>query len=106
EGDALLRRQVDEAEGVAEEAEHETPGQRVGVGASLAPGREVGPLRLGDAPEAADLIAKFQALVNAVVGGALMGCLELGNLGEPVGGQQAAFDGDRVEGELGVAMTE
>ena len=65
-----------------------------------AAGREVRPVRLRDAPVAADLVAQVQPLGNAVVGLALAAGGELRDARQPLGREQAAFDGERLEREL------
>src|SRR5690606_1319385 len=74
-----------EAEALAENPGGEALGERARVGASLDAGHELGPVRLGDAPVAADLVAELEALRDAVVGFRLMARRELRDLREPLG---------------------
>src|SRR5690606_3140843 len=78
-------------------------GGGLGVGLRFAARLEVRPVRLRDAPEAADLVAEVQPLVDAVVGFRLRARLKLSHLREPLGRQEAAFDRESFEGELSLA---
>ncbi len=72
----------------------------VAVGAARAPGLEVAPVGLGDAPVAPDLVAEVEPARNAVVGLGLLPRVELREAAQPLGREQPAFDGERLEGEL------
>src|SRR5690606_31985801 len=92
-----------EAERVSQQREHEALGCGLGVGVRLAARLEVGPVRLRDAPVTTDLVAEVEPLVDMVVGFGLHARPKLGDLRQPLGRQEAAFDRERFEGELGLA---
>gem|GEM_PF-6906534 len=60
-------------------------------------------MRLRNAPVAADLVAEIQPLGDAVVGLRLRSRLKLGNLRQPLGSEQSAFNREGFKGELGLA---
>src|SRR5262249_40954724 len=64
---------------------------------------EVGPVRLRDAPVAADLVAGVQPLVDAVIGFGLRARLQRRDLRQPLGRQKTAFNRKGFEGELRLA---
>jgi hypothetical protein len=72
------------AERVAENRQDEALGDGLRVGLHLSARLEVRPVRLGDAPVAADLVAQVESLGDAIVGFYLGARLKLGNLGEPL----------------------
>ena len=83
---------------------HEALGERARIGHRRSrPDAKSRPVCLRDAPVAADLVAKVEALGDPVVGLGLAARLELRDLREPLGREEAALDRERLEGELRLA---
>ncbi len=100
----VRRPERDEAEHLPKHVPDELLRERRGVAVLREAAGELLVVGLGDAPEAPDLVAEVEPLLDAVVRGLLVPRGELGDAGEPVGREEPSLDGERFEGDLrGVA---
>jgi hypothetical protein len=100
DGQALDATDGIKPKGVAQHAYDEKRSEGHRIAALRAPGLQVGPVRLRDAPVPSDLIANVETFGNSVIGIALRRRLELSDAGKPFRGEESAFNGKGVELDL------